>query len=128
MRKRTSGSLLLQVPNRSLSDLHGHSTAWHDLSVYLPRTVLGHSTSLLKCSLTELLASGAEVHLTFNRKLEASVTWLCCAKTVRMLFCSSPASGEVQAEAQCLGFGGRSKLIWHTLCLSLSHCQNYLLV
>lgn len=73
----------LQVPMRPVSDLSGHSTAWDDLFVYLPRTVLGHSPS--QCSLTELLARRAEVHLTFNRKLEASVTWLCCAKTVKMV-------------------------------------------
>lgn len=69
-------------------------------------------------SLTELMRRRVEVYLAFNGKNKASVTSLCCAEAVEMLFCSSPASDEVQAEAQCLGFGRRSRLTWPPLCLS----------
>lgn len=69
-------------------------------------------------SLTELMGRRAEVYLAFKRKNKASVTLLCCAETVEMLFCSSSVSDEVQAEAQCLGFGRRSRLTWPPLCLS----------
>lgn len=41
---------------------------------------------LSPCSLTELLGRRAQVDLTFNRKIEAPVTLLRCAETVKMLF------------------------------------------
>lgn len=60
-----------------------------------------------------------EVYLAIKRKNKASVTSFCSAEAIEVLFCRSPID-EVQAEAQCLGFGTRNRLTWTPLNLTVS--------
>lgn len=75
-----------QIPVRSWWSLHW--MGWPLLGPTKDRIGPLHFPS--QCSLTELLGRRAEVHLTFNRKNEASVTLVCCTETVKMLFLQQP--------------------------------------
>lgn len=95
------------------------SLHWMGLSLLAPtKDGIGPQCFPSQHSLTELMRRRAEVYLAFNRKNKSSVTLLCYAETVEMLFSSSPVSDEVQVEAQHLGFGRRSRLTCPPLCLS----------
>lgn len=102
----------LQVPSRSLSGLGGRSTGWDGLCLDLSRTVLGHPTALLSVPSQNSQVGG------LKKKMRHLSLCFAVQKQLKFFFCSTPASGEVQADAQCLGFGRRSKLTWHTQCLS----------
>lgn len=61
-----------------------------------------------QCSLKELGVRQDEVYLSINRKNKASVTSLCSAEAIGVLFCRSSID-EVQAAAQC-GFWDKEQV------------------
>lgn len=85
-----------QVPNRSLSDLDGHSTGWDGLCLYLPRTVLGHPTCLLSVpsqnsglgglKFTELLTEEMR-HLSLAFAVQKQLKWGFFAAVLPVVTC-----------------------------------------